>query len=76
MSFEPQRFDFSTAVRVNLYSDTQTKPSRGMKQDVMVRLADWMDQVIKAPADEAVATRVAGEIREVCNRFPAPGIRI
>ena len=27
MTFEPQRFDFSIPVRVNLYSDTQTKPS-------------------------------------------------
>ena len=32
MSYEPQRFDFSIPVRVNLSSDTQTKPSRGMKE--------------------------------------------
>ena len=49
--------------------------SRGMKADVMVRLADWMDQVVKAPADEAVLARVAGEVHEVCNGYPAPGIR-
>jgi len=35
MSYEPHRFDFSIPVRVNLYSDTQTKPSRGMKQAMM-----------------------------------------
>ena len=35
MSYEPQRFDFSIPVRVNLYSDTQTKPSRGMKQAML-----------------------------------------
>jgi threonine aldolase len=32
MSYEPKRFDFSIPVRINLSSDTQTKPSRGMKE--------------------------------------------
>src|ERR1700761_6663936 len=32
MSYEPKRFDFSIPVRVNLSSDMQTKPSRGMKE--------------------------------------------
>jgi threonine aldolase len=35
MSYEPKRFDFSIPVRINLYSDTQTKPSRGMKQAML-----------------------------------------
>jgi len=35
MSWEPQRFDFTVPVRINLYSDTQTKPSRGMKQAML-----------------------------------------
>src|ERR1700690_236993 len=32
MSYEPKRFDFSIPVRINLSSDTQTKPSRAMKE--------------------------------------------
>ncbi len=35
MSYEPKRFDFSTPVRVNLYSDTQTRPSRAMKEAML-----------------------------------------
>ena len=35
MSHEPRRFDFSIPVRVNLYSDTQSLPSRAMKQAMM-----------------------------------------
>src|SRR5580692_9147705 len=35
MSFEPPRFDFSVPVRVNLSSDTQTKPSPAMKAAMM-----------------------------------------
>jgi len=35
MSYEPKRFDFSIPVRVNLYSDTQTRPTRAMKQAML-----------------------------------------
>jgi len=35
MSYEPKRFDFATPVRINLYSDTQTRPSRAMKEAMM-----------------------------------------
>ncbi|HET6196481.1 MAG TPA: beta-eliminating lyase-related protein, partial [Acetobacteraceae bacterium] len=33
--YEPKRFDFSIPVRVNLSSDTQTKPSRAMKEAML-----------------------------------------
>ena len=35
MSHAPKRFDFSIPVRVNLYSDTQSKPTPAMKQAMM-----------------------------------------
>ena len=35
MSYEPKRFDFSVPVRINLSSDTQTKPTRAMKEAMM-----------------------------------------
>ena len=35
MTYEPARFDFSVPVRINLSSDTQTKPSPGMKDAMM-----------------------------------------
>ena len=35
MSYEPKRFDFSIPVRVNLYSDTQSKPTRAMKEAML-----------------------------------------
>lgn len=35
MTYAPPRFDASIPVRVNLYSDTQTKPSAAMKQAMM-----------------------------------------
>jgi len=35
MSYEPKRADFSVPVRINLYSDTQSRPSRAMKEAMM-----------------------------------------
>jgi threonine aldolase len=35
MTYEPKRADFSQPVRINLYSDTQTRPSRAMKEAMM-----------------------------------------
>jgi glycine hydroxymethyltransferase len=42
----------------------------------MERLAGWMDEVVAAPDDEAITNRVAGEIRELCQSFPAPGLPV
>jgi glycine hydroxymethyltransferase len=70
--FDPRKPFDPSGLRIG----TPAVTSRGMKADVMVRLADWMDQVVKAPADEAVLARVAREVHEVCNGYPAPGIRI
>jgi threonine aldolase len=35
VTYEPKRFDFSVPVRINLYSDTQTRPSRAMKEAML-----------------------------------------
>ncbi|HVY15288.1 MAG TPA: threonine aldolase family protein [Rhodopila sp.] len=35
MSFEPKRDDFSVPVRIDLYSDTHTRPSRAMKEAML-----------------------------------------
>ena len=32
MNYEPARFDFAQPIRIDLYSDTRTRPSRAMKQ--------------------------------------------
>lgn len=58
MSYEPHRFDLSIPVRVNLSSDTQTKPSRGMKQAMMeAEVGD--EQTGSDPTIWALCDRVA-----------------
>jgi glycine hydroxymethyltransferase len=40
----------------------------------MERIAAWMAEVAESPQDEARLGRIAGEVREVCQAVPAPGI--
>jgi glycine hydroxymethyltransferase len=55
---------------------TPAVTSRGMKAPEMKKLAAFIDQVVAAPGDEALIGRLAGEVKELCQRFPAPGLRI
>jgi glycine hydroxymethyltransferase len=47
--------------------------SRGMGEAEMKQIAVWMDRVVGSP-DDATAEKVAGEVRELTRKFPAPGI--
>jgi len=58
MSFEPKRFDFSIPVRVNLYSDTQSRPTRAMK-DAMLNAEMGDEQGGSDPSVWALCDRAA-----------------
>jgi threonine aldolase len=58
MTYEPARFDFRVPIRVNLSSDTQTRPSPAMKQAMMAaELGD--EQAGSDPTIWALCDRVA-----------------
>jgi threonine aldolase len=72
MSYEPQRFDFAIPVRVNLSSDTQTKPSRGMKLAMMeAEVGD--EQVGSDPTIWALCDRVAALLGKEAAMFLPSG---
>jgi glycine hydroxymethyltransferase len=50
--------------------------TRGMGKEVMGRIAEWIDRVAKSPADEAALGRIAGEVKELCAKYPAQGVRV
>jgi glycine hydroxymethyltransferase len=50
--------------------------SRGMGAEEMKRLGNWMADVVEDVENEALISRVAGEIKELCDQFPAPGVPI
>jgi glycine hydroxymethyltransferase len=47
-----------------------------MAEPEMRQIAAWMDAVVSAPGDAALHAKIAGEIAELCARFPAPGLMI
>ena len=61
MSYEPQRFDHSIPVRIDLYSDTHTRPTRAMKQAMLdVEVGDEQNQTTEGVRllDQAISQRV------------------
>ncbi|GGQ35155.1 glycine hydroxymethyltransferase [Actinomadura coerulea] len=71
--FDPRKpFDPS-----GLRLGTAAITTRGIGEEHMPRLAEWIDEVVQATAkqDEAVLDRVAGQVRDLLASFPMPGWR-
>lgn len=48
--------------------------TRGMREEEMSLLADWMVEILRRPADEDLTREVRERVRELCANFPVPGI--
>jgi glycine hydroxymethyltransferase len=70
--FDPRKPFDPSGMRIG----TPAVTSRGMKEPEMRQIAAWMSQVVSAPTDTALQAKVAGEVRELCAKFPAPGILV
>jgi len=53
---------------------TPAVTSRGMGVSEMRQIGKWMDEAVAHSGDDAALARIAGEAREMCQRFPAPGL--
>jgi len=53
---------------------TPAVTSRGMGEGEMRKIGKWMDDAIAHAGDAAALERIAGEVREMCQGFPCPGI--
>jgi glycine hydroxymethyltransferase len=51
---------------------TPALTTRGMGTSEMKSIGMWILEALRAPEDEAVHTRIRGQIREVCRQFPVP----
>jgi glycine hydroxymethyltransferase len=70
--FDPRKPFDPSGLRIG----TPAVTSRGMGRPEMAQLAAWIDRVIANISDESVIASVAAEVRELCGRFPAPGLRL
>jgi glycine hydroxymethyltransferase len=43
-----------------------------MREPEMRRIAGWIGEVLAAAEDKAVHDRVRGQVRELCQQYPAP----
>ncbi len=53
---------------------TPAMTSRGLKEPEMKKVGAWMDAAVRSHGDEAALDRIAAEVRELCQAFPAPGL--
>jgi glycine hydroxymethyltransferase len=51
---------------------TPALTTRGMKETEMRTIAKWITAVLAKPDDATIATRIRGEVRALCQQFPAP----
>jgi glycine hydroxymethyltransferase len=48
--------------------------TRGMGEQEMVQIAEWLDTVAKNPTDAGVLVTVKKEVAELAGKFPVPGV--
>jgi glycine hydroxymethyltransferase len=69
--FDPRKPLDPSGVRIG----TPAMTTRGLDADHMRQVGAWIDEVVSAPEDEAVALRVREEVHDLMRRYPAPGCR-
>ncbi|APS00873.1 serine hydroxymethyltransferase [Pajaroellobacter abortibovis] len=70
--FDPRKPSDPSGIRIG----TPAVASRGMGKEVMLQLAKWIARVIASPQDPELLAQVAGEVKKVCQKYPAPGLMV
>jgi len=53
---------------------TPAMTTRGMKEDEMRQVSKWINEAILGKDDPTTLERIKNEVKEMCERFPVPGI--
>ena len=68
--FDPLPPNTSSGIRLG----TPATTSRGFGEEEMRSIGRIIIEAIRSRDDEAVQRRLAGEVREIVDRFPVPGL--
>ena len=68
--FDPRKPFDPSGIRLG----TPAVTSRGMREPEMRQIAAWIDQVVGNHEDEARLASIAGDVKALCDGFPAPGL--
>ncbi len=49
---------------------TPAATTRGFQEPEMIRIANWICQILKSPQDEALVKKIRGEVSDLCRSFP------
>jgi glycine hydroxymethyltransferase len=70
--FDPRKPFDPSGIRLG----TPAVTSRGMAAPEMKVIANFIADVVEHPADDKLIDRVAAQVRELCGKFPAPGLQL
>ncbi|HEU5060375.1 MAG TPA: serine hydroxymethyltransferase [Kofleriaceae bacterium] len=70
--FDPRKPFDPSGIRLG----TPAVTSRNMDEADMRQIAEWIDQVVARPEDEALAGKIRAAVAELCRSHPAPGISV
>lgn len=68
--FDPRKPFDPSGIRLG----TPAVTSRGMGVGEMKQIGTWMNEVADNVTDDDKLTAIAGQVRELCGQFPAPGL--
>ncbi len=68
--FDPNKATVTSGIRLG----TPALTTRGMREDEMRQVADWIADVVTHMDDAALHTRVQSAVRRFAMQFPVPGI--
>ena len=64
--YDPRKPMEASGIRLG----TPALTTRGLKEEHMTQIADWIDAVLSSSGDDAIIARVAKETQELCRQFP------
>ena len=67
--YDPRKPSETSGVRIG----TPALTTRGLKEEHLRQIAEWIDIVLKSGGDDKVVSNIRLETSELCQQFPIPG---